>query len=134
MELFSKFSAFPNVGETIKHWVICTLLLTNCFIWGTVSLKTVLPLNKKIRCIFQELFMDTECNFRAALWHMKLCIRKHFVHCKALYVRDIMSLKWCYFPLYPENKLDLISSIFSYFTNLILCQYIVSTLFGIVLA
>lgn len=42
MELFIKFSAYPNAGETIKHWVIYVLLLTNYFTWGTASLKPVL--------------------------------------------------------------------------------------------
>lgn len=43
-----------------------------------------------------------------------------------------MSLKLCYFPLTLENKLDLISGSFHYFTHLF--PNIVSTLFGMPLA
>lgn len=43
-----------------------------------------------------------------------------------------MSLKLCYFPLNLENKLDLISGSFHYFTHLF--PNIVSTLFGMPLA
>ena len=61
-ELFSKFTTCPNIGDTVKCY---SHFGFNCFTWGTLSLKIVVPLKKK-PCIFQELFMGAKYNFRAA--------------------------------------------------------------------
>lgn len=42
-ELFSKFTTCPNIGDTVKCY---SHFGFNCFTWGTLSLKIVVPLKK----------------------------------------------------------------------------------------
>lgn len=61
--VFISLFSFPNAGGTIKHWAIDKFHLEDYYVKSYITCSFFsAPL--LIKCVFQEVFIVTYCNFR----------------------------------------------------------------------